>query len=134
MSRFTGFSETSLFLKKSEIWEKIMGPVKYYRFKFLEGIRLHWLYHTNFGEIRFLKWFDAINSNSWFLAILKGFNSLQARATSKRQFTAKFPEISGTHFTDLGRVKGWVDLGATRWFWTWNLRIRNPAPIPLPKK
>ena len=31
-------------------------------------------------------------------------------------FTTKFPQIPGTHFIDLGRMKGWVDLGATRWF------------------
>ena len=28
-------------------------------------------------------------------------------------FTTKLPEIPGTHFIDLGRVKGWVDLVAT---------------------
>ena len=26
-------------------------------------------------------------------------------------FTTKFPDIPGTHFIDLGRMKGWVDLG-----------------------
>ena len=46
-------------------------------------------------------------------------------------FTTKFPEIPGTHFIDLGRMKGWVDLGATQWFWTRNLWIGNPAPLPL---
>ena len=25
----------------------------------------------------------------------------------------KFPEIPGTHFIDLGRMKGWSELGAT---------------------
>ena len=30
--------------------------------------------HADFGEIRFLKWNDVINLNSWFLAILKGFS------------------------------------------------------------
>ena len=43
-------------------------------FKFLEGIRLHWMFHAGFWEIRFLKWRDVINSNSWFLAIFKGFS------------------------------------------------------------
>ena len=32
--------------------------------------------------------------------------------------TTKFPEFPGTHFIDLGRMKGWVCLGATQWFWT----------------
>ena len=31
-------------------------------------------------------------------------------------FTTKFPEISGTRITDLGRMKGGVDRGATQWF------------------
>ena len=30
-------------------------------------------------------------------------------------FTTKSPEIPGTHFIDLGKMKGWVDFGATRW-------------------
>ena len=30
--------------------------------------------YAGFGEIRFLKWCDVINSNSWFLAILKEFS------------------------------------------------------------
>ena len=46
-------------------------------------------------------------------------------------FTTKFPEISGTHFTDLRRMKGWVDLGATQWFWTPDPWIGIPAPWPL---
>ena len=31
-------------------------------------------------------------------------------------FTNKFPEIPGTHFIDLRRMKGQVDLGVTWWF------------------
>ena len=31
-------------------------------------------------------------------------------------FTTKFPEIPGTYLIDLGRMKGWVDLGAIQWF------------------
>ena len=30
--------------------------------------------------------------------------------------TTKFPEIPGTHFIDLGRMIGCIDLGATEWF------------------
>ena len=36
-------------------------------------------------------------------------------------FTTKFPEIPGTHFIDLRKMKGWIDLWATHWFWTWDL-------------
>ena len=35
-----------------------------------------------------------------------GFNSLKAKATLRRQFFFKFPEIPGAHFIDLGRMKG----------------------------
>ena len=41
-------------------------------------------------------------------------------------FTTTFPEIPGTHFINLGRMKGWVDLGATQWFWTREAWIGNP--------
>ena len=39
------------------------------------------------------------------------------RVTARRQFTftAKSPGVSGIHLINLGRMKGWVDLGATRW-------------------
>ena len=43
-------------------------------------------------------------------------------------FTTKSPEISGTHFIDLGRMKDWVDLGATERFWTRDPWIGDPAP------
>ena len=44
-------------------------------------------------------------------------------------FTTKFPEISGSHLIDLGRIKGWVDLGATQKFWTKDFWIANPLPF-----
>ena len=46
-------------------------------------------------------------------------------------FTTKFPETSGTYFTNLGRMKGWVDLATTQWFWTRDPWIRNLVPWPL---
>ena len=46
-------------------------------------------------------------------------------------FTTKFPKIPGTHFIDLGKMKGWVDFGANKWFWTKDLWIGNPVPLPL---
>ena len=33
----------------------------------------HWLFHEGFGEIRFSKWHNVINSNLWLLAISKEF-------------------------------------------------------------
>ena len=47
-------------------------------------------------------------------------------------FTNKFPEIPGTHFIDLGNMKGWVDLGATQWFWTqylWSEPMGRATPV-----
>ena len=77
MSRFTGISEKSVFLKQIlNMGEVVCMGSGCYRFKFLEEIRLHWLFHMGFGEIRFLKWYDVINSNSWFLAILREFSGL----------------------------------------------------------
>ena len=31
-------------------------------------------------------------------------------------FTIQSPGVPGTQLIDLGRMKGWVDLGATQWF------------------
>ena len=41
-------------------------------------------------------------------------------------FTTKFQGINGTHFINLGRMKGWVDFGATQWFWRRDPEIGNP--------
>ena len=41
---------------------------------------------------------------------------LEQLQRSNLLFTTKFPEIPGTHFIDLGGMKGWVDLGVTLWF------------------
>ena len=45
---------------------------------------------------------------------MDGVQLPQARATSggggSLLFTHKFPEIPGTHFIDLGRMKDWADL------------------------
>ena len=45
-------------------------------------------------------------------------------------FITKFPEISGTYLIGLQRMKDWVDLGATQWFWTRDSWIGNLAPQP----
>ena len=42
-------------------------------------------------------------------------------------YNTKFPEIPGTHFINLGKMKGWVDLAATQCFWPWDSWIGNPA-------
>ena len=46
-------------------------------------------------------------------------------------FTTRFPEIPGTHFIDLGRMKGWLDLGATQWFWRLGIQSLYPRPLGI---
>ena len=43
-------------------------------------------------------------------------------------YNTKFLEIPGAHSIILGRMKDWVELGTTQWFWPWDLWIGNPAP------
>ena len=43
-------------------------------------------------------------------------------------FTSQSPENPGTHLIDLGRMKRWVDLEATRVFLTRDPWIGNPPP------
>ena len=55
-----------------------------------------------------------------FMAPFHGWSSTASKIEPLREgsllFTTKFPEILVTHFIDLGRMKGWVDLEATQWF------------------
>ena len=55
-----------------------------------------------------------------FMALFYGWGLTASRLEPLRVgsllFTTKFPEIPGTHFIDLGRMKGSVDLGATQWY------------------
>ena len=60
-----------------------------------------------------------------------GFNRLKATKPLRRDsllFTTQFPEIPGTHFIDLGKIKSLVDLEATQWFRIRDPWIGNPAP------
>ena len=69
------------------------------------------------------------------MALFYGWGSAASRLVPLRggslHFTTKFPDIPDTHFIDLGMMKGWVDLGATPWFWTWDLWNGNPTPKPI---
>ena len=70
-----------------------------------------------------------------FMAPFYGWGSTASRLEPLRGgsllFTIQFLEIPGTHFIDLGRMKGSVNLGATQWFWAWDPWIANPAPYSL---
>ena len=52
------------------------------------------------------------------MAPFYGWGSTASRRESLRGgsllFTTKFPEIPGTHFIDLGRMEGWVNIRATQ--------------------
>ena len=90
----------------------------------------------NFSQNEIIRF--SLNCTKWkllkknFMApfLWMGLNCLKARVTSRGSllFTTTFPEISGTYFTNLGRMKGWVNLGATQWFWTRDPWIGNPVP------
>ena len=73
-----------------------------------------------------------IKKNFNFMAPFYGWGSTASRLEPLQGgsllFTTKFPEIPGTHFIDLGRMKGWVDLAATHWFWARDPWFGNPAP------
>ena len=61
-----------------------------------------------------------------------GFNCLNATKplrASSLLFTTKFPEISGTDFIDLGRMKGWVRLGAAQWFGLFLCLFTSSTPL-----
>ena len=66
-----------------------------------------------------------------FMAPFYGWGSTASRLQPLRGgsllFTIQFPEIPGTHFINLRRMKGWVNLGATQWFWTRDSWIGNPG-------
>ena len=57
-----------------------------------------------------------------FMAPFYGWVSTASRLELLRggslPFSTRFPEIPGTHFINLGRMKGWVEHVATQWFWT----------------
>ena len=67
-----------------------------------------------------------------FMAPFYGWGSTASKLEPLRGgsllFTTKFPEIPGTHFINLGRMKVWVKLGATQLFWTWDPWIGNSVP------
>ena len=64
-----------------------------------------------------------------------GFNCLKATEPLRGGsllFTTKLPDIPGTHFIDLGRMKAWVDLGANQVFNTGPLNLESSALITRP--
>ena len=85
----------------------------------------------------FLKFqgFKKLKKKKNFMTPFYGSGSTASRLEPLREgsllFTTNLPEIPGTHFIGLGRMKDWVDLGATQWFWTRDPWIWNPAPWPL---
>ena len=60
-----------------------------------------------------------------------GFNCLKSTEPLQGgclRFITQFREIPGTHLIKLGRMKGWLNLGATRWLSTQGHWIGDPAP------
>ena len=89
-------------------------------------MHLHVLRHFRVCYSKMLK------KNFFLWPFFYGWGSTASRLQPLRGgsllFTIQFPEIPGTHFIDLGRMKDWVNLGATQWFRTRDPWIGNPAP------
>ena len=109
---------------------KMMKNVFYFTLKALFVLKIFKFLSWPFGHVEKMA---QLKKN--FMPPFYGWGSTASRLEPLQGgsllFTTKFPEISGTHFTNLGRMKGWVDLGATQWFWTQVPWIGNPAPQPL---
>ena len=59
-----------------------------------------------------------------------GFNCLKTAEPlwgESLLFTTQFPEVPGTNLINLEKLKGWVDLGVTQWFWVQDPWIGNPV-------
>ena len=134
----------------NSLWNKIFLRKFFWCFSFINDTNMYknlsilrwslssaaWFIHTLalksalLPHAKTLKKLKKKNNN--FMARFYGWGSIASRLVPLRGgsllFTTKFPDIPGTHFINLGRMKGWVDLGATQWFWTRDPWIRNPAP------
>ena len=72
-----------------------------------------------------------VHTRNWFHCLSSNFT--EALRGSSLLFNTNFPDIPGTHLMNLGRMKDWVNLGATQWFWIWYLWNGNPAPKHMTK-
>ena len=75
-----------------------------------------WAHHSNFnGYESFLK-LNTPDTVANFMAPFYGWGSTASRLEPLQGdsllFITKYPEITGTHFTNLRRIKSWVDLEA----------------------
>ena len=61
------------------------------------------------------------------------FNYLNARATSRREFTFyhEFPRNPWYSFYRPPKDESWIALGVTQWFWPMDSWIGNSVPWPL---
>ena len=70
-------------------------------------------------------------SKTWnVMALVYGWSSNVSRLHSHYKeivYTTKSPGVSGTHLIEFGKLKGWVSLKATQWFWTQDPWFGNPA-------
>ena len=90
----------------SKLAIKIPGQYQWHRFGVFT-VNFEWISHLDlvfFLKKNFMALFYEWGSTASRLEPLRGSSLL---------FTTKFPEIPGTHFIDLRRIKGWVELGAT---------------------
>ena len=105
---FVDFQNLSQLFCAASVWIKTISFILKFPFSIV-CFDLAWRVGRNsFLKKNFMTPFYGWGSTASRLEPLQGGSLL---------FTTKFPE-TGTHFIDLRRMKGWVDHGATQWFWT----------------
>ena len=106
---------------KAKTWDSVFQKNLYCKFV------VPWLQKSSLPRYEmFIKNFKLYSPFLW-----AGFHCLKATEPLQGDnllFTTKCPEISGAQLINLWRMNGWVNLGATQWFWTQNPWIGNLAP------
>ena len=120
--------------KKLEGGRKLEGDCQWMQ-------ELHWRkegkysYYIFTHGLKQILWAKLVNKKNKLYGpfLWMGFNCLRLKPLrgGSLLFTIQFPQIPGTHFIDFRRMKGWVNLAATQWFWTRDSWIGNPAPSIL---
>ena len=111
-----------LFRKNNDFWFLVSGITKVSDSK--KGHIDSWVQPESLQSIYVFVfvWFcKHLQPVTYFMAPFYGWGSTTSRLEllqgGSLLYASKFPEIPGTHFIDLGSMKGWFSLGATQWFY-----------------
>ena len=105
---------------------------------YIQYVYVYYMYMYTYSYLlvyicAFMKCIYYKKKTTLWLLFWMGFNCLKATATPRRHFTFyhSVPRNFWCSFYRPGKDEGWVNLGATQWFWTRDPWIGNPAPWPL---